>query len=341
MTVHTGTAAHRAAHPPAREATDRERPVAAVLGAALNLPGTDVPTLLAAAGHHPGGANPGAGHATVDGGAVGGGPAGEAGAEHDRAADEPGWPPERAADLLGRKGLLAKEPATRLALCAVHLALGLPPKAPRRTGPADPRTAVVVSSNLGNVATVGDIAGRLRDVGPREVGPLEAPNASSNVIAGAIAIWFRFGGPNLTVCSGATAGLDAIWLAGLLLRVGRADRVVVVGTEPDDAQARALHTARRGATPGRPLRAGAACLLLGPADAADRPLALLGPVRDGVSGDGPLVDEARLGGDHYGAAGVVHTALAVRLTAGTSAVAVRCGDPVDGVRELTVRAVPR
>ncbi|MEV0005265.1 beta-ketoacyl synthase N-terminal-like domain-containing protein [Micromonospora sp. NPDC050980] len=334
-----------AARPPATATNDRDRPLAAVLSAALNVPGADVPTLLAGTGLHPGAASPDtAGGLTVGptsgtGGTSGGGA--PAGAAHGRAADEPGWPPERAAELLGRKGLLAKEPATRLALCAVHRALGLPPKAPRRAGAADPRTAVVVSSNLGNVATVGDIAARLRDGGPREVGPLEAPNASSNVIAGALAIWFRFGGPNLTVCSGATAGLDAIWLAGLLLRAGRADRVVVVGAEPDDPQAAALHAARRGATPGRPLRAGAACLLLGPADSTDRPLALLGPVRDGTSGGGELVDEARLGGDHYGAAGVVHTALAVRLTAGTPAVRVRCGDPLDGVRELTVRAVPQ
>ncbi|MFI5834157.1 beta-ketoacyl synthase N-terminal-like domain-containing protein [Micromonospora sp. NPDC051300] len=341
-------------HPVPNSATTDFRPVAAVLSAALNVPGLDVPTLLA-----------GAGRPAPDLGTRGAHPA-PGGVDAPDGADGPGWPPERAAELLGRKGLLAKEPATRLALCAVHRALGLPPKAPRRTGPADPRTAVVVSSNLGNVATVGDIAGRLRDGGPREVGPLEAPNASSNVIAGAIAIWFRFGGPNLTVCSGATAGLDAIWLAGLLLRAGRADRVVVVGTEPDDPLARALHAARCGATPGRPLRAGAACLLLGPAEPADRPAplgpalpadrppvppgptlpadrppVLLGPVRDGASGGEPLVDEARLGGDHYGAAGVVHTALAVRLVAAAPAVTVRCGDPADGVRELTVRAVPR
>ncbi|MEV4389865.1 beta-ketoacyl synthase N-terminal-like domain-containing protein [Micromonospora sp. NPDC049580] len=291
---------------------DPDRPVAAVLAAALHLPGVDLPT--------------GVGEAWV-------------------ADEEPACPPERAADLLGRKGLLAKEPATRLALCAVHRALGRAPKAPRPSGPADPRTAVVVSSNLGNVATVGDIARRLREGGPREVGPLEAPNASSNVIAGAIAIWFRFGGPNLTVCSGATAGLDAIWLAGLLLRTGRADRAVVVGTEPDDPQAQALHAARDGATAARPLRAGAACLLLGRVDAEPHPLALLGPVRSGVPVDGtprgPLVDAAAVAGDHYGAAGVVHTALAVRLVGATPNVTVRCGDPVDGMRELDVRTARR
>ncbi|GAB3935162.1 beta-ketoacyl synthase N-terminal-like domain-containing protein [Micromonospora vulcania] len=319
MTGRTEAVGHLATMPASTAVSDRDRPVVAVLGASLHLPGVDLPALPP-------------GHRT-------------------QVAEEPACPADRAADLLGRKGLLAKEPATRLALCAVHRALGLAPKAPRRTGPADPRTAVVVSSNLGNVATVGDIALRLREGGLREVGPLEAPNASSNVIAGAIAIWFRFGGPNLTVCSGSTAGLDAIWLAGLLLRTGRADRVVVVGTEPDDAQAQALHAARAGATAGRPLSAGAACLLLGPVDAPQRPLALLGPVRANEptagAGRNPLFDGTALPGDHYGAAGVVHTALAVRLatatpTAGaTPTGTVRCGDPVDGFRELSVLAARR
>ena len=66
--------------------------------------------------------------------------------------------PERAHEILGRKGLLGKEPATRLALCAVHQALGSPPRDWAPGGAVDPRTAVVVSSNLGNVATVHEIA---------------------------------------------------------------------------------------------------------------------------------------------------------------------------------------
>src|SRR6267154_4593908 len=65
---------------------------------------------------------------------------------------ESSCPPESAHELLGHKGLLYKEPATRLALCAVHRALKLPPRAPRPAGNPDPRTAVVVSSNLGNAA---------------------------------------------------------------------------------------------------------------------------------------------------------------------------------------------
>ncbi|HEU4425171.1 MAG TPA: hypothetical protein VFR67_21795, partial [Pilimelia sp.] len=49
-------------------------------------------------------------------------------------------PAERAGLVVGRKGLLYKEPATRLALCAVHRALGLPPgRRPDR--PVAPRTS--------------------------------------------------------------------------------------------------------------------------------------------------------------------------------------------------------
>jgi 3-oxoacyl-[acyl-carrier-protein] synthase II len=258
-------------------------------------------------------------------------------------ADDPACDPARAADLLGRKGLLAKEPATRLALCAVHRALGRPARAPKPTGPADPDTAVVVGSNLGNVGTVSEIARQLRDTGPRSVSPLEAPNASSNVIASTVAIWFRFGGPNLTVCSGATAGLDALWVAALLLRARRANRVVVVAAEPDDPDAVRVHAMRRGGPAGVPLRAGAGCVVVEPVETARDPLAVL-YLRE-VPGDAgtPAVTPTGDFGDTYGAAGLIDTCLATaRVAADPAAGPVRvvCGDPVDGWRELFVRSGP-
>ncbi|MCI4066466.1 hypothetical protein MRQ36_29485 [Micromonospora sp. R77] len=118
-------------------------------------------------------------------------------AVHLDAADAPA--------VLGRKGLLYKEPATRLALCAVHRALGLPDGA--RPGTAlDPDTAVVASSNLGNIGTVVDVARTVAREGGRGVSLMAAPNASSNVVAGTVALWFRFGGPNLMLCNGETSG---------------------------------------------------------------------------------------------------------------------------------------
>jgi len=239
-------------------------------------------------------------------------------------ATEPDCGPDEAHTLLGRKGLLFKEPAVRIAMCAVHKALGLPPGRPTAPVPGAAGTAVVVSSNLGNVATVCDIVDQVRAGGLRGVSPMQAPNASSNIIASSIAIRYGFTGPNLMVCSGATGGLDALRLGALLVRGGRASRVIVVGAEPADEIATALRAAAD--LPPGPPQGTAACVVLAP---AERP----GGVRlDSVrrhrapevapaggpptirlaSGTGPDDDLAVLLDAGYGATGVLQTALATR-----------------------------
>jgi 3-oxoacyl-[acyl-carrier-protein] synthase II len=179
---------------------------------------------------------------------------------------EPMCSAEEAQQVLGRKGLLFKEPATRLAMCAAQRALGLPDGRP--TGPialAD-RTAVVVSSNLGNLETVCRIAVGVRESDYRVVSPLETPNASSNVIASTLAIRFRATGANFMLCNGATSGTDAIRLGARLIRAGRAEQVIVVGAEPEDEVAQALAKSRDPGTYGDhgipALRAAAACVVL-------------------------------------------------------------------------------
>lgn len=275
---------------------------------------------------------------------------------------EPACPPELAHELLGRKGLLAKDAATRLALCSVHRALNLPPGAPRSAGHPDPKTAVVVSSNLGNVATVHNIALALRRGGMRDVSALDAPNASSNVIASVVAIWFKFGGPNLMVCSGATSGMDAIALACALLRARRAEKVIVVGAEPDDEVATMLYQQRAVARPASSLRAGAACVMLELAANATSGMPLLGPIRSALKrpvtppetqpsifigptemamGHARLIDLARQFGDTYGALGVLQVATAAALIAAAPAgarpsVTMLCGDQTDGWRLATM-----
>ncbi|UBI37600.1 MULTISPECIES: beta-ketoacyl synthase N-terminal-like domain-containing protein [Streptomyces] len=251
---------------------------------------------------------------------------------------EPACGPEDARRVLGRKGLLGKEPATRLALCAVHRALGLPPARPSEPLPGAVGTAVVVASNLGNVETVCAIQTEMRAGGSRVVSPLDAPNASSNVIASTIALWYGFTGPNLMVCSGATAGLDAVRLARLVIAAGRARRAVVVGVEPADPVARRLAALRPG-TPGA-LTAAAGCVLLGEPGAWGGTTGVcVGPVtrhRD------PLPTEATPDpglGDLYGAEGVIRLAVAAAgLAAGrlTGPVTVGCGDREDGWARLEV-----
>ncbi|MYT29269.1 MULTISPECIES: beta-ketoacyl synthase N-terminal-like domain-containing protein [unclassified Streptomyces] len=252
---------------------------------------------------------------------------------------------DRAHELLGRKGLSTKDAATRLALCAVHRALDRPDGGPRPTGPPDTRTAVVVSSGLGNVAAVTAIARSAREGGRRQVSPLQAPNASSNVIAATLAIRYRWGGPNLMVCSGATGGLDALETASLLLRTGRADRVVLVGAESGEQEAAYVL--------GGPLRAVAACVLLcRPADApaAPRTGQVLTPGSLPLGGPGELVagpPEAvsptahplaeGLFGTGHGADGVLALAAAARQVRHDcrSALAV-CGSAEAGWRACTV-----
>ncbi|QWF84846.1 beta-ketoacyl synthase N-terminal-like domain-containing protein [Amycolatopsis sp. CA-230715] len=227
-------------------------------------------------------------------------------------------PPERAATLLGRRGLLMKEPATRLALCATHRALGF---APGQVPPPDrdPSIAVVAAVNLGTVETVADLARTIERDGYRAASPLAAPNASSNVVATTVARWFGFGGPNFQVCSGAAAGADALALAVLLLRAGRARRVVLVGAEPADPVATELRQAAGVANP----CAGAACVVL--TGTGGVPLALDAkppdhgtPIVVGAEG----IDPAARWGDCYGAKDVVSLAVGYHLAAAGAATAV-------------------
>ncbi|HET6743194.1 MAG TPA: beta-ketoacyl synthase N-terminal-like domain-containing protein [Kribbella sp.] len=260
----------------------------------------------------------------------------------------PACPPASARGLLGRKGLLGKEPATLLALCAVHRALGLEPgSGPRgRDQPVDPGTAVVVSSNLGNLATVCAVTRAAYDGRLRDVSPLEAPNLSSNVIAGSVAIRFGFAGPNLMVCSGETSGTDALAAAVRLIRSDRCRRAVVVGVEPRDDITDAL------LKPAGHLFGGAACVVLeasnggivmGPVTAGRSPqigeadVVLAAP--DVAAGDGALVLDECLAAT-YGARGVVQAAVASQAVASgrASSVKVVDGGPAYGYRSFTVRA---
>lgn len=237
--------------------------------------------------------------------------------------------PEAAATMLGRRGLLGKDDATRLALCAVHRALDLDDGV-RPVSAPDPGVAVVGCGNLGNVDTVADVARRATANGVREISPLAAPRASSNVMTSVVAIWFRLGGPNLMICSGATASFDALATAELLLRARRARQVVVVGAEADTPTATALYGRRRR------LAAGAACVIVGP----EPPTAGIG-IRLRLDGPAAPAGAPAAWGDCYGAQGLIGVAEAAgRVRAGAGPVEVSCGDEADGYRSVTVLPLP-
>ncbi|MFE1782471.1 beta-ketoacyl synthase N-terminal-like domain-containing protein [Streptomyces sp. NPDC059506] len=166
-----------------------------------------------------------------------------------------------ATGLSGRE-LRHKDRASRLALRAAEFALhnaGLTDADATFTGAAD-ATAVVVSTNLGNVDSVCEATDTISREGVRGLSPLGLPQTSSNVIAGWVAIRYGLRGPNLTVCNGVTSGLDALAWARNLIVAGRAEAAVVVGVEPaNDVTAKLL---------GEQSTDAAVAVVLEPADAA-------------------------------------------------------------------------
>jgi 3-oxoacyl-[acyl-carrier-protein] synthase II len=136
---------------------------------------------------------------------------------------------------LGR-GLRFKDRATKLALCAAQTALrdaNLP------AGPMDQilstHFGVVVACNTGNLDTVVNTTDQIQQGGVVRTSPIDLPNASSNVIASTLAIRLGCRGPNLTITSGGTAGIDALAYAERLIRSGRSDLILVVGVEVRNA----------------------------------------------------------------------------------------------------------
>lgn len=156
--------------------------------------------------------------------------------------------------LLGRKGVRYKDRATLLASAVCEAAVGRPAL---RTLLAGQGTALVVASCYGNAATVCAVSEQIAADGVAATSPMDLPNASSNVVAAALAIRFGVTGVCLTVCNGHGSGWDALLWADRLLAAGRARRVLVVGVEtPSDAERRV----RGGQAP--PLVDGAAAVLL-------------------------------------------------------------------------------
>ena len=136
-------------------------------------------------------------------------------------------------NTLGKRGLRYKDPATQMALCASHRALhdaGFTVTSADRTAPYG--FGVATSSNMGNIETICTVLNTIRKEGACHTSPMALPICSANIIASDIAIRFGLKGINLTICNGGTSGIDALYLASVAIRAGRAERILVVGVEP-------------------------------------------------------------------------------------------------------------
>jgi 3-oxoacyl-[acyl-carrier-protein] synthase II len=139
--------------------------------------------------------------------------------------------------LLGGRGWRYKDRATQLAALAAARALVdaslLDAARPDESLHVPGETVgAAATSNLGNLDTVCRTAAVIASSSAARTSPLDLPNASSNVVASSIAVRYGLRGPNLMVTNGASSGLDAVYLAAVLIAAGRVVRMVVVGVEP-------------------------------------------------------------------------------------------------------------
>jgi 3-oxoacyl-(acyl-carrier-protein) synthase len=90
---------------------------------------------------------------------------------------------------------------------------------------APERVGLVLGCALAGHAGMIRFANEVRQQTPRFVSPLHFPQTVGNYVAGALARGFGLRGPNLTLASGGTSGLDALAGAFDLLAGGGADAV--------------------------------------------------------------------------------------------------------------------
>ncbi|MEU0657790.1 beta-ketoacyl synthase N-terminal-like domain-containing protein [Streptomyces lavendulocolor] len=174
---------------------------------------------------------------------AGGGP-GHTGPEGADAADYPpiavrSVPGFRLADHLGRKGTRNLDRLTGLGLVACKEALlGLADAGAAVSEEESGRTGVVMATNTGSVQSLSDLArDTLVQDAPYMVNPGRFPNTVMNCLAGQMAIRYGLRGLNATVAGGRLSGLFAFRHARIALDQGRAERLLVGGTEELSAPA--------------------------------------------------------------------------------------------------------
>ena len=90
---------------------------------------------------------------------------------------------------------------------------------------------VVLGSTMGSVHSISEFDKEGLREGPRYVNPAHFPNTVINSPASHVAIWFGLKGLNSTISTGFSASLDAIGYAIDMLRLGRANTLLVGGVE--------------------------------------------------------------------------------------------------------------
>lgn len=92
-------------------------------------------------------------------------------------------------------------------------------------------TAVVVSTTHGPVESMREFVAGFRARGHARANPFLFPNVLYNALAGEVAVRAKIRGPNVTLTSGDISAAGSLEVGLLLLRTGRARRVLVLAVE--------------------------------------------------------------------------------------------------------------
>lgn len=99
------------------------------------------------------------------------------------------------------------------------------------TGELGERTAVIIGSGIGGMATITEQALVLHERGPSRVSPFLIPMCLPETASSLVAIEFGLKGPNMAVTSACATGANAIGEAFQVIRHGIADMAICGGTE--------------------------------------------------------------------------------------------------------------
>lgn len=92
-------------------------------------------------------------------------------------------------------------------------------------------TGIVVGTAMGGISTIAFTQEELTKFSPKKVGPRFVPKILGNVTAANIAINHNINGPCFTVSTACSSGGDAINMAAMCIKAGKADTMLVVGGE--------------------------------------------------------------------------------------------------------------
>jgi 3-oxoacyl-[acyl-carrier-protein] synthase II len=134
---------------------------------------------------------------------------------------------EGAEELVGRRESRRMDRAARLAVVAAAQAL-----ADAGGNPTDPaRTGAVIANVHGGADTLQRASVAFLSEGLERVSPFTVPLGLTNAPVAAVMRINGFRGPSSTVATACAAGTDAIGLAAMLIRSGRAEAILAGGAE--------------------------------------------------------------------------------------------------------------